>query len=336
MQRQPSQRLPHERIRRHSRSQWRGFTLTELLVVIAIISILAGLSMAGLQGATEQAREARTLSVISKLDQLIMEKYDSFLTRSVRVNLAAGATPYAAASARLQVIRELMRMELPDQIEDLAHSSDTRNGNDIDQVTTLDVNRAAVVSTPSVTRSYRRKIAAAASIGSWTNEFASAECLYLIISTMRDGDKSVLEFFRPEEIGDTDGDGMPEFLDGWGRPIYFVRWAPGYVNDPQGHSAVAATLQSSNANISADPFDPLHIDPRWQNPQPHHRPYALKPLIFSGGADKLYYIYIKTPGTAPNDPYIGIGGTAPSMSGDPADPSIGYGDDLTNHYQEGL
>ena len=37
----------------------RGFTLIELLVVISIIGVLIGLSMFGLQGARESARDAR-------------------------------------------------------------------------------------------------------------------------------------------------------------------------------------------------------------------------------------------------------------------------------------
>jgi hypothetical protein len=30
--------------------------------------------------------------------------------------------------------------------------------------------------------------------------------------------------FRTQEVADTDGDGLPEFVDGWGRPLRFYRW----------------------------------------------------------------------------------------------------------------
>ena len=49
---------------------------------------------------------------------------------------------------------------------------------------------------------------------------------------MKDGDKNALDFFMPDEIGDMDEDGMKEILDGWGTPIEFLRWAPGYSQRP--------------------------------------------------------------------------------------------------------
>ena len=58
----------------------------------------------------------------------------------------------------------------------------------------------------------------------------------MILAGIREADATGLEAFEDSEIGDTDDDGMPEILDPWGRPIYFLRWAPGYVSalqDPQ-------------------------------------------------------------------------------------------------------
>jgi hypothetical protein len=48
---------------------------------------------------------------------------------------------------------------------------------------------------------------------------------------MRDGDKLALDYFDATEIGDTDGDGMKEILDGWGTPIEFIRWPAGYAEN---------------------------------------------------------------------------------------------------------
>src|SRR5262245_32488022 len=64
----------------------RGFTLTELLIVILIIGIMTGLALSAMSGATELACEQRTRSIIAKLDQLIMERYEGFRTRAVPVN----------------------------------------------------------------------------------------------------------------------------------------------------------------------------------------------------------------------------------------------------------
>ena len=46
-------------------------------------------------------------------------------------------------------------------------------------------------------------------------------------------DPEAREQFNESEIGDVDEDGCPEFIDGWGRPIMFLRWAPGFRSDLQ-------------------------------------------------------------------------------------------------------
>jgi hypothetical protein len=78
-----------------------------------------------------------------------------------------------------------------------------------------------------------------------------------------------VEQFRSDEIGDVDGDGHPEFVDGWGRPISFIRW-------PAGFSSV---LQSISANDPPDPIDPLGVTDATKN----YTDRALIPLIYSGG-----------------------------------------------------
>ena len=38
------------------------------------------------------------------------------------------------------------------------------------------------------------------------------------------------DLFNESSIGDVDQDGFPEFLDAWGTPIRFLRWAPGFTD----------------------------------------------------------------------------------------------------------
>ena len=303
----------------------RGFTLMELLIVIGIIAILAALAAVGMVGAINQARAARTRSQINKIDILITEKYESYRTRAVRVPPSSNAI--ISAGNRLSALRELMRLEMPDQIADIctdAELTDVGSDGALDAFTSLtDAKRAVLSIVPSVTCSYKR-LAFRNSVAqgkSWSTANQSAECLYLILSTMKDGDKSAIEFFTPDEIGDVDEDGMKEILDGFGRPIFFFRWAPGYsqMPGPDGQWGVAGsdddgngttddvfeagwptsdditppTLQTriawkhpTNLNIEAapDPFDPLKVDPRWTTANP---PFGLKPLIFSPGPDEI-------------------------------------------------
>ena len=321
----------------------RGFTLMELLIVMLIIAILAGLAMAALQGATEQAREARTRAIIAKIDQLISDKWESYRTRSVPIRINAntrsrsepftdantngfwdsgetytdtnsnGQYDRGAAYFRLMALRELMRMELPDR------KSDILNGTALE-------NRATGIAASSVAQSYYRKISGCTggNPANWTTTFEESECLYLILSTMRDGDKNALEFFMPDEIGDVDEDGMKEILDGWGRPIIFLRWPAGY------RSTVAVTTQSNTETKARDPFDPAREDVR--------ATFELRPLILSPGPDKIYDIntvgnlrYSTT--SHANDPYVVSSGVQVGAPVDSDGDGDNSGDNITNHYQ---
>src|SRR5262245_50018619 len=96
-----------------------GFTLTELMIVIAIIAILAGLGVSAMSGATNLAREHRAGTMLDKIDQLIMQRYEGYRTRTVPVRIPVGTAPRLAAMIRLNAIRDLMRMELPDRKSDV-------------------------------------------------------------------------------------------------------------------------------------------------------------------------------------------------------------------------
>ena len=54
-----------------------------------------------------------------------------------------------------------------------------------------------------------------------------------MVITIACGDGEARTLFHESNIGDTDGDGAPEFLDGWGHPINFLRWAPGFDSEIQ-------------------------------------------------------------------------------------------------------
>ncbi len=282
-----------------------GFTLVELLVSISIIALLASIALVGVQ---ESGKVARTRSQIARLNALISEQWDSYLSRRVRTT---PGPPRAVAQQRVDRIRELMRMELPDRKSDLLYPA------------------SGLPRQPALWRSYRRRVArlvaqhtATQSGGpfdwtddtrGWTPAFQTAECLYLIISQLTDGDRSALAFFSDREVGDVDNDGVPELLDGWGNPIYFLRWAPGF--DAPG------SVQDRRV---PDPLDPTGVyapvPTGAGDDRPHTRPtFALYPLIFSSGSDGRPDLRTDTPDISggmrvvyattnpPNNPFIGWG-----------------------------
>lgn len=325
----------------HSRA---AFTLVELLIVISIIGLLSSMVLFALASAQESARVAKTQSTIDKIHALIMQKYESYRTRRVPITIPPGTSPRAAAVYRLDALRELMRMEMPDRYSDIIDPPKTRS--------IAGVGTSPLMSVPAVTLAYRSLL-----VGTRTTQFENAECLYLLV-TRGLSDPDVLEQFAPDEIGDTDGDGMREFLDGWGRPINFLRWAPGFSSPLHPWSVnpkdALGSINSNKAYPTAhDPFDPMRYykpsagDPFYDpNKSPEQQVYPpLYPLIYSPGPDHISDIqdgggsppmrYSAT--SPPNNPYATVAG---GLLGAPTDLDSAFGpadkidnsvDNITNH-----
>lgn len=315
-----------------------SFTLIELVLVLAIISILAAAVLSAMYGVVEEAKVARTKAQVAKLHELIMSQLEGYGTRAIRLDIPQRTTESVAklATTRLWAIRDLMRMEMPDRITDLNSDSTTIR---IPKDTRFGVGNAFVTpATPSKWLSHRRRAGYANATtttppASWTVAHQGAECLFLIVASLREGESSGLDYFAESEIGDVDEDGMREILDAWGHPIEFLRWAPGYLSE----------IQPTGA---PDPFDPLNVDV-----QP--TTYRLVPLIFSAGPDGIYDIateegsppLVDYPTTVyppassnlwPNNPFLVL--TSGLQLGEPVD-SDGDGeindvDNVTNHLLE--
>ena len=76
---------------------------------------------------------------------------------------------------------------------------------------------------------------------------ARAEMLYAILVEGAGPLGSVFnrDDFTDKEVRDTDGDGLPEFVDAWGQPLQFFRWPLFYHSDIQrGQAFVSASVTS--------------------------------------------------------------------------------------------
>ena len=103
-------------------STTRAFTLIELMLVIGMMAILAGAVGMALAEAMEQGREQRTQAQVARIHGLLMMKYDSYRTRSIRFPsgyFPVNANAIVRARARLAAIREIMRMEMPERPLDI-------------------------------------------------------------------------------------------------------------------------------------------------------------------------------------------------------------------------
>jgi prepilin-type N-terminal cleavage/methylation domain-containing protein len=257
-----------------------GFTLIELLVTLAIIGILAAMALGVAGVARQAAAEAATKATITKLNTIIMRRYESYLTRRVPL----GALTYASddgskkkgqrlwaqdmAKDRLYALRDIMRMEMPDRQNDACADG----GTNVTAPITLPKSeyKPDPKTLPAITRLYASRFANAKTSNGSSLADVSAELLYMIVSL---GSPEAMQQFSPSEIGDVDANGLPEFVDGWGRPIAFLRWAPGFSTTG---TATLSEIQFNDPAKHHDPFDPYGID---------SSAWHLIPLIYSAGPD---------------------------------------------------
>lgn len=239
----------------------RGFTLVELLVSITVILTLAGIAMVAVSATRQEARVARTKATIAKLDHLIMARYESYRTRRVPVNLT-GLAGKQAAEVRYRALLYLMRMDMPERINDI--KTDANFGTPV----SLPYGRALPWSALAMQYGLRYKNQPA------TADYQHGEMLFAVVTS----DPEARELFQDDEVRDVDGDRWPEFVDGWGMPIYWLRWAPGFTNQ-----AGLSDIQSADPVGAHDPFDSHRVQ---------GNAYHLIPLIYSAGPDKKYGVNV--------------------------------------------
>ncbi|MBM4000996.1 MAG: prepilin-type N-terminal cleavage/methylation domain-containing protein [Planctomycetes bacterium] len=274
------------------RSRNSAFTLVELMVSMAVAALLAATSLVALWGAQQQASESRSHAQVAKIGDLVTTHWETYPTRKLAItySVPGAETPRDRLEARLWLLRDTMRMELPDRKSDIIvwNGSAFVPAGPI-SVTLAESGVSATIQPPRLLRRYvaraarqlqlRQKLATtvAPDWELWTEWNQHAECLYLILAELQDQDGPALAYFRSTEIQDTDDDGMPEILDGWGTPLQFLRWAPGFLQD--------STIQTGNRNRQPDHLDPLYVDARWKIAA-SLVPYSLFPLVFSMGPDR--------------------------------------------------
>ena len=240
-----------------------AFTLIELMVVLVIVAILSSLTLAGLADSQRNSKAAKTRSTIRKLHEIIVPHYENFLRRRVPLQPpnpppAPRWTAAEVALDRLNRIRTLTLYEMPDSWADVAMTG---------TASTL-VSGSAIPSYAwtGVTRSYGAY--REARTATLSPQHRSAECLFAIVSRGQ-LEPDVLSQFRQDELGDTDADNAQEFVDGWGRPISFMRWPTGFV-------APNSMIQVDDPVNRHDPLDPFRQE---------LAAFALTPLVYSAGPD---------------------------------------------------
>ena len=281
-----------------------GFSLVELLVVMAIIAILSSLSFVVLGRTGEAAREASTRTALRILSGALRERVDAFHeitasatqvdpdmpilknTRLFRDTVEAFNRWFALynpphplqphpLAAEAYVRKTMFKSLFPQRIEDLfGYNGTSDNGGGDDS--------------PMLARMYQSGTVRPTSWLGRNITTAAADSSELLYLTLTEGDvyglpPSEIDGIDKNLIGDTDGDGNMEFLDGWGRPLQFYNWPTRLIKDdgatftgtvtvsgtayptasllisnlPQVQSAGAVSSTKNRSRIDRDPEDPL-------------------------------------------------------------------------------
>ncbi|MCR9118319.1 MAG: type II secretion system GspH family protein, partial [bacterium] len=177
--------------RRHLRSSSnrRGFTLVELMVSIFVIAILASFLLMAMSGVRERAKERRALTQVVRVQELLMRRLDDYRVRSVPLRVSAGANPRLIPLARLLVIRDLMRLEMPDRKSDVIDPPAILPGSFAPLQSRL------TASAPALQGVYQRRAMRATGSATlaqldanWSIQNQNSECLYLVLSALQEGE----------------------------------------------------------------------------------------------------------------------------------------------------
>lgn len=147
----------------------------------------------------------------------------------------------------------------------------------------------------------------------WTREFESAECLYLILASTELFGQRAIDRIAKTQIKDIDGDLFPEIVDAWGNPYVFIRNPIGVRNPTVKNYDVTETDLTRAFPSDPDPFDFLLADFRFDRtahptaapadsvfsqatpavtPSPEaYEPIYLPPAVISAGVDGEFGIF---------------------------------------------
>ena len=298
----------------------RAFTLVELMVVGAVLVMVMVLTLIVISKVKTSAKIAKTRATVQKIDvalQPVFVRYDRKFNRIKRtVGLDDAELTDEERQERQKVaahfIRDLMRMEMPQSWAEVYNSADSDTTLGPIPIT-ISIDLPEEEESPLLNfywEAYKR----ATSLTS--KEPNRGALLFLIIQNLN---PEALEAFHGSEVVDTDGDGLLEFVDAWGNPIQFLRWAPAFSGSDIQQDVVkmAGGVPSGSRTYKENWWrdreqrrDAMkratvnHPDPTDErvNVVPEVVGWFLYPLIYSAGPDGKYGI--EDGGESPVSPVV--------------------------------
>lgn len=259
------------------RRLWRyGFTLVEILIVISIIALLMTMMAAVVGSSLKTARTAATSALIQKLDNLLDERTKGFdrATKTDDFKRIVAARKQVLESGGIFGVspdvlgavatKDFFRLNFPQRYQDFSPAL-TASG-PLAGVPTRILTEPALIPEDVNVNGVLDSGEDANGNGVLDGyihfkhkpETESSALLYFTLTRMQVfgvppvGDSE----FGTSEVRDTDGDGLLEFVDAWGRPLRFYRWPtrllkPNGILGADNQPGVAGGDENSAFNTSA-------------------------------------------------------------------------------------
>lgn len=254
-----------------------GFTLIELLVIIALIAVLVGLGVAGYFQVMESQRASNTETMMRTVDQTLQKHWSQVISDAHKeIDLPPDVTTLAGGdNERARVIWKKLRLieAFPTSYAEIGTPIvynpiyGPLSGEGLIPVKRRKYNGTYVkilakqLSWPPPTTGPVPAPTPPGSPTPFDPTTESAACLLMALSISR-AHSPVTEDQLGSNAADTDGDGIKEIVDAWGKPLRFFRF-------PTNN----AVLQAANPNAPGtkefdkvrDPLDPQGklLDPTW-------------------------------------------------------------------------
>lgn len=253
----------HKPVRTRNALLYRGgFTLIEILIVLVIVSFLMATLGVTISNMLTSAREAQTVATLEKIDGLIAERQQGlervfFKGRDFKryvekfheklIEGDPGATPpvpqlfgLSPKAVEAGARKDFFRSIFPQRFREM---EDTRDPALVSPANprgiTPDTNGDGRPDGDGIPDRIQFDEVYGEGAGTivWNGaapqlpnnhlpETESSELLYFALTRMSTYGVAPTgtDAFKTQEVADTDNDGLPEFVDGWGRPLRFYRW----------------------------------------------------------------------------------------------------------------
>ncbi len=279
----------------------RGFTLVELLVVIAIIGILAALGTWGVFAMIGGQSRRNTQNTLRVLDKMLQNRWHAVIddakkepisaTTHLNVFILANNDP---ALARVIWIKARLAEAFPVSYLEAADAP----GTVINTFVPANLRKPYSIK-------YKAKVTAAG-LTTLTQPGESSACLLMALQALQADNVSLtdqLKYAVVNRDGPTSPHKIDTLVDGWGRPLVFIRFGTGA--DMQSNIQLANPAKLTNANMTREfrfsdavDADGKLLTPAWYNALPV--PMPLPPTNYRQKFEKAFHVI----GPAPVAPAV--------------------------------